>query len=139
MGCAFDDCKQAKARRASGPFPFQVRASNDLLTAARSAATTTGTTATATGFIVGRLRSARARRLSGWSRSAFDAVEVRLVLLVDLLAAFLVEVVSAFDQNGALVRFRLTLVEFMAGLDGRGSRGSRLGGGKLTFFGFGRG
>jgi hypothetical protein len=53
--------------------------------------------------------------LTDWDRRAFNAVEVRLGLLVELFAALLVEVVSAFDQDGALIRLRLTLVELVAG------------------------
>jgi hypothetical protein len=47
---------------------------------------------------------------------AFYAVEVRLCLLIEFLATLLLEVISAFDKNRALVRFRLTLVELVAGL-----------------------
>ena len=48
------------------------------------------------------------------SRRAIGAVEVRLVLLVDLFAFFFIEVVAAFDQNRALVGARLAFVELMA-------------------------
>jgi hypothetical protein len=40
---------------------------------------------------------------SYWNWRTIDAVEVRLALLVKLLATHLFKVVSAFDQDGALV------------------------------------
>jgi hypothetical protein len=46
----------------------------------------------------------------------FSAVEVRLGLLVEFLTAFLVEVISAFNEDCALVGFRLALVEFISRL-----------------------
>jgi hypothetical protein len=52
--------------------------------------------------------------LSGRDGRTFDAVEVRLGLLVELLASLPVEVVSALDEDGALVGIRLTLVELVA-------------------------
>ena len=82
--------------------------------AGTAAATTTGpTTATATPTtVVVAAGSATSRGTSGAAgrgsadsdRSAFDAVEVRLVLLVELLALPLfLEVVAAFNEDGALI------------------------------------
>src|SRR6185437_1074927 len=45
-------------------------------------------------------------------RRTFGPVEVRLVLLVELVALF--ELFAAFDHDGALVRLWLALVEFVA-------------------------
>ena len=45
---------------------------------------------------------------------ALNAVEVRLVLFVELLAFFLFKVVSTLDQDGALIGFGLALVELVA-------------------------
>ncbi len=76
-------------------------------TTAASAGATATTTTTATVVVALRRTStagAWGRGGTGNDRSAFDAVEVRLVLLVKLLASiFLVEVVSAFNEDGALV------------------------------------
>ena len=89
-------------------------------TAARSAATaaaTAGTAPATTPIVVAaatRRRTATAAgRGSHRDRRAFHAVEVRLILFVELLARFFVEVVAALNEDGALIRFRLTLVELV--------------------------
>ena len=73
-------------------------------TACGATATTT-TTATVVVALWGTTTaSAWGRSRTGNDRSAFDAIEVGLVILVKLLASlFLVEVVSAFNEDGALV------------------------------------
>ena len=86
-------------------------------TAARTASTSAaaaGTAATTAAVVVVRRRASSGRGLSGCHRRAL-AVEVRLGALVELLAALLfVEVVSALDEDGALIRLGLPLVELMA-------------------------
>ena len=80
-----------------------------LAAATRPAATTTGATAwptpTTPAIVVGAadLRTGSARRLNHRRRRAIHAVEVGLGLLVELLALFLVKIVAAFDENGALI------------------------------------
>src|ERR1035441_7628147 len=123
-------------------FSFQLRKRSGQLVAVNSASTTTTTTGTAAAaavLVVG-LGTARASRLSSdRNRCAFHAVEVRLVFLVYLFAILLVKVISAFDQDSALVRFGLTLVELMAGLGGcKGRRGGRLCNARLRLFSFNR-
>jgi hypothetical protein len=52
--------------------------------------------------------------LAGGNGRAFHAVEVRLVFLVKLHCGTVsVEVITALNQNGALIRARLTFVEFV--------------------------
>jgi hypothetical protein len=86
-------------------------------TAARSTATTrtTRTAAAAAAIaVVGLRRTARANRLAGHDRRSVNTVEVRLALLVELLATLLLKVVSAFDEDCALVRLRLPFIELIA-------------------------
>ena len=76
--------------------------------ATTAAATTraTWTTTTTTAIVVVAHRGTSAARgygLTHWDRRAFNAVEVGLVLLIKLFTSLLLEVVSAFDENGALV------------------------------------
>ena len=90
--------------------------------AARSAATTTtaGTTwatAATAAIVVIRRGAPCANGLSYWNRSAIDTVEVRLGFLIEFLAAFLVKIIATLNQNRALIRLRLTLIEFVAGPD----------------------
>ena len=92
-----------------------------------AATATTGPAAPPTAIVIG-LRPAASASTDGLTngyRRTLNAVEVRLVLLVELLAAFLVEVVAALDQNGALVGVRLTLVKLVT-RPGRRSRSGRL-------------
>jgi hypothetical protein len=48
------------------------------------------------------------------NRRAIDAIEVRLILLVELDRTFSVENVAALDEDGALIRTRLAFVELVA-------------------------
>lgn len=69
---------------------------------ASAAATATATVVVCAGTAGTTLRTASCG-LAGNGGRSFNAVEVRLILLVELLAALLFEVVSALDENRALI------------------------------------
>ena len=86
----------------------------------------------------GSARTGASRRLTHRNCCSLRAVEVRLVLLVDFLALFVVEFLSALDEDGALIGLRLPLVKLAARL-GRNCRCGSLGGSfQFHFFHFGR-
>ena len=72
------------------------------------------------------------------SGCTFHAVEVGLVLLIELHCAVTLEFVAALDQNGALIRARLTFVEFVAGPDRSWSNGRKRRGRRFLEFSRGR-
>src|ERR1700751_1829029 len=114
---------------------FDFAGCESALTTATAAWTSTATTSTATIVVCGP--SATVWWSTSLDRYALYSVEVRLVLFVDLLPFFLIEVVSAFNQDCALIGARLTLVEVIARLC-RHRNGRRLGTGFLGFRGRGR-
>jgi hypothetical protein len=73
-------------------------------------------TAPAAPVVVRTGTSTAAGRTTRLYRDAISPVEVRLVLFVELLGLVFVEVLSAFNQDRALIRPRLTLFEFTARL-----------------------
>lgn len=81
-----------------------------------SAATTPAPVVCAGASASARPCSSGERRTAGmYHRGSIHTVEVWLVRLVDLdTAAILFEVVSALDQDRALIRARLALVELIA-------------------------
>ena len=95
-----------------------------LVSRTRSTATTTtarsGTPTATPAAVVIRSRTGRTsttRSKSGlprglWS-NAVGRIEVRLILLVELLAIRLFQILATLDQNGALVGAGLALVELM--------------------------
>ena len=92
------------------------------LLAAAALSTTSATTATTTAIVILRCSGSTSGpgsstgSLTHRNRRTLDAIEVRLVLLVDLLALFVViiEIFPALDQDGALIGARLAIVELVA-------------------------
>src|SRR5579871_2354054 len=81
--------------------------------ATRASTATTTTPVPAASIAASRPSTPAAGNLARRHRRAFGTVEVRLVVLVDLLRLILVEVLAALDQDRALVRPRLLIVEFV--------------------------
>ena len=82
---------------------------------AAATATTRPTTTTTAIVVVTNWRTSCADRLANSDRCTLNTIEVRLILLVELLAAFFLKVVTTLNQNSALVRFRLALVKLVVG------------------------
>ena len=81
-----------------------------------SATTRTSAATAATPAIVVLLRPSSAPaagKLTGRHWRVFNSIEVRLVLLVELLRLVFVEVLAALNQDGALIRARLALLGFL--------------------------
>jgi hypothetical protein len=106
-----------------------------LTTATAAAAWSAATSATTTPTpVVGARRSCRSSAVTrsgyglsrGYCSSTIRAIEVRLVLLVNLLRLIFVEVFSTLDQDRALVRTRLTLIKLAARTRWACDRGCRL-------------
>jgi hypothetical protein len=73
-------------------------------TAATTATRSTGPATPPAPIVVIRRGPACANRLADWNRSTLNPIEVWLGLLIEFLAAlFLVEVVAALNQDGALI------------------------------------
>src|ERR1700761_9102214 len=80
----------------------------------RPAAATPTAVVVAAGTAWAACTASRSACSRGLHWSSIHGVEVRLILLVELLHVSFVEVISAFDQDRALIGSGLTLVKFVA-------------------------
>jgi hypothetical protein len=77
-----------------------------LIASRTASASTTGTAAPATAIVVVLRRTSSAtssRYASCWYRRAVSAVEVRLGRLIELLASRFLKIITALNQNRALI------------------------------------